>query len=722
MTRSGVSLLPAGLTAVIVLVLLVHQTFGVKDGDHDCATSCGNIHNISFPFRLREQPANCGDERYNLSCEDNQTVLYLLGGKYYVQEIDYSNETIRVVESGIQKDNYSSIPRYFLNDDKLSASDTPYYPSSDLNWSAVAFLMCEKPMNPGIYLNKSTCFESGVYSASNSPNNLTQSKLGFDYVTYGWTKASDVVDESCQVEQIVWTSEQGQLPDDDERNFSCTDYHNKLAYGFQLKWFPMDCINRCGETVYCSVDPNGTLVYRNVGSCIGLPKELFWLYKGFRGILRTLYQAYIAIRVKFFHPQTDGVYNYYNEGDYQLRSYLYRRDRVLSVQLMIILIDFGLFHGAKIILATPFVLAFLIYKWRRRHLSMYNAIEEFLQKHNDLVPIRYSYSEVKKMTKGFKDKLGEGGYGTVFKGTLRSGQLVAVKMLGKSKANGQEFISEVATIGTIHHVNIVQLIGFCVEGSKRALVYEFMSNGSLNKYIFSQEGSILLSFEKMHDIALGVARGIKYLHEGCEMQILHFDIKPHNILLDENLTPKVSDFGLARLFSVDDSIVSLTAVRGTLGYMAPELCYQNIGGISYKADVYSFGMLLMDMTGRRRNLNTFADHSSETYFPTCVYDELHNENDIEIEDAIDEEKKMTKKMIIVALWCIQMKPNDRPSMKKVIEMLEGDIECLQIPPKPFSALSERYIQSDIEESSNQSWSSIQSSELSQYTQSSMQFN
>ncbi|KAG6655969.1 hypothetical protein CIPAW_05G253600 [Carya illinoinensis] len=698
MTR-GVSLLPAGLTAVIVLVLLVHQTFGVKDGDH-CATSCGNIHNISSPFRLRDQPANCGKPDHNLSCEDDQTVLYLFGGKYYVEEINYSNQTIRLVESGIQKDNYSSIPRYFLNYD--TSDKYPYF-FSDRNYSAVAFLKCEKPMNSGIYLNKSTCFESGVYSASNSTNNLTQSKLGFDYVTYGWTKASDVVDESCQVEQIVWTSEQGLLPDDDdERNFSCTDYHNKLAYGFQLVWDYASgrCLNWCGKVVDCSVDPNGTLVYiSDDGSCTGLPKEL--LYKGFRGILRTLYKA---IQEKFFHQS---VYNYYNEGDYQLRSYLYRRDRVLSVQLMIIiLIDFGLYHGAKIILATPFVLAFLIYKWRRRHLSMYNAIEEFLQKHNDLVPIRYSYSEVKKMTKG----------------TLQSGQLVAVKMLGKSKANGQEFISEVATIGTIHHVNIVQLIGFCVEGSKRALVYEFMSNGSLNKYIFSQEGTILLSFEKMHDIALGVARGIKYLHEGCEMQILHFDIKPHNILLDENLTPKVSDFGLARLFSVDDSIVSLTAVRGTLGYMAPELCYQNIGGISYKADVYSFGMLLMDMTGRRRNLNTFADHSSETYFPTCVYDELHNENGIEIEDAIEEEKKMTKKMIIVALWCIQMKPNDRPSMKKVIEMLEGDIECLQIPPKPFSALSERYIQSDIEESSNQSWSSIQSSELSQYAQSSVQFN
>ncbi|KAG2709684.1 hypothetical protein I3760_05G252800 [Carya illinoinensis] len=251
---------------------------------------------------------------------------------------------------------------------------------------------------------------------------------------------------------------------------------------------------------------------------------------------------------------------------------------------------------------------------------MYDTVEEFLQSQNNLMPIRYSYSEICKMTKSFKEELGEGGFGTVFKGMLRSGQLVAVKMLSKSNANGQDFINEVATIGRIHHVNVVKLIGFCVERSKRALVYEFMSNGSLNKYIFSQEGSTLLSYEKICDVALGVARGIEYLHRGCDMQILHFDIKPHNILLDEDFTPKVSDFGLAKLYPADDNIVSLTSARGTLGYMAPELYYKNIGGISYKADVYSFGMLLMEMASRRKNLNTFAEHSSQTYFPTWAYD------------------------------------------------------------------------------------------------------
>ncbi|XP_035548851.1 rust resistance kinase Lr10-like isoform X3 [Juglans regia] len=361
-------------------------------------------------------------------------------------------------------------------------------------------------------------------------------------------------------------------------------------------------------------------------------------------------------------------------------------------------------HVAISVLGAPFVIAFLIYKWRRRHLSMYNDVEEFLQSQNNLMPIRYSFSEIKKMTKGFRERLGEGGFGTVFKGTLRSGRLVAVKMLSQSKANGQDFINEVATIGRIHHVNIVQLIGFCVHGSKRALIYEFMPNGSLNKHIFSSEANIL-NYEKTYDIALGVARGIEYLHQGCDMQILHFDIKPHNILLDENLKPKVSDFGLAKLYPVEDSIVPLTRARGTFGYMAPEMLYKNIGGVSYKADVYSFGMLLMEMVSRRKNLHASTEHLSQIYFPTWIYDQFHDGKNIEIEDATEDERKLCKKMMIVALWCIQLKPSDRPSMMKVIKMLEGDVECLQVPLKPLQPSPKREIKGG-RDNSNQASSSI----------------
>ncbi|MED6144324.1 hypothetical protein PIB30_014672 [Stylosanthes scabra] len=323
-----------------------------------------------------------------------------------------------------------------------------------------------------------------------------------------------------------------------------------------------------------------------------------------------------------------------------------------------------------------------IWKWRRRHLSMYNTIEDFLQSDNNIMPIRYSFKEIKNITAAFNTKLGNGGYGSVFQGKLRSGRSVAVKLLNKDKSNGQEFISEVATIGRIHHVNVVQLIGFCIEGSKRALVYELMKNGSLEKYIFSPQENTSLSCEKLHTISLGIARGIEYLHNGCDMKILHFDIKPHNILLDENFNPKVSDFGLARLYPTDASIVSLTAARGTIGYMAPELFYRNVGAISYKADVYSFGMLLMEMACRRKNLNAMTENSSQIYFPFWVYDQLDHGREITIENDTDEEMKLAKKMMIVALWCIQTKPNDRPSMKRVVEMLTQD-DDLEMPPKPY---------------------------------------
>ena len=335
----------------------------------------------------------------------------------------------------------------------------------------------------------------------------------------------------------------------------------------------------------------------------------------------------------------------------------------------------------RYVIVTVLFIAILTYKWRRRHSSEYENIESYLEQ-NNLMPIRYTYKEIKKMAISFSEKLGEGGYGSVFKGKLRSGPCVAIKVLRKSKGNGQDFINEVATIGRIHHQNVVHLIGYCAEGSKRALVYEFMPNGSLDKFIFSREGNLHLTYDTIYNIAIGVARGISYLHHGCEMQILHFDIKPHNILLDENFIPKVSDFGLAKLYPMKNSIVTMTAARGTIGYMAPELFYNNIGRISHKADVYSFGMLLMEMASKRKNLNPHVDHSSQLYFPLWIHDHIRKEEDVDIEDVTEEENKIAKKMIIVALWCIQLKPNDRPSMNRVVEMLEGDIKDLEIPPKP----------------------------------------
>jgi serine/threonine protein kinase len=188
------------------------------------------------------------------------------------------------------------------------------------------------------------------------------------------------------------------------------------------------------------------------------------------------------------------------------------------------------------------------------------------------------------------------------------------------------------------------------------------------------------------------------------MKILHFDIKPHNILLDENFIPKISDFGLAKLYPAQNSIITMTTAKGTIGYMAPELFYKNIGGVSYKADVYSFGMLLMEMASKRKNMNPHIEHSSQHYFPFWIYDQLEKRGEIELEDVPEEDMKIVKKMIIIALWCIQINPNDRPSMSKVVEMLEGDIDSLEMPPEP-TMYPDEMISADETTISNQTISS-----------------
>jgi serine/threonine protein kinase len=168
------------------------------------------------------------------------------------------------------------------------------------------------------------------------------------------------------------------------------------------------------------------------------------------------------------------------------------------------------------------------------------------------------------------------------------------------------------------------------------------------------------------------------------MQIIHFDIKPHNILLDENFNPKISDFGLAKLYRIDQSILTLTAARGTMGYMAPELLCKNIGNLSHKADVYSFGMMLMEMAGRKKNIN-YMENYWQDYFAKWIYDQCEEAIDTNI--GTEDEKKIALKMIVIALKCIQMKPDDRLSMSDVIDMLEEDEVLQHLPPDPESLLT-----------------------------------
>ncbi|XP_016672423.1 rust resistance kinase Lr10 isoform X2 [Gossypium hirsutum] len=315
-----------------------------------------------------------------------------------------------------------------------------------------------------------------------------------------------------------------------------------------------------------------------------------------------------------------------------------------------------------------------------------SKIEKFLEDYKAFKPSRYSFADIKRITNEFKDKLGQGGYGTVFKGRLSNDVLVAVKILNDSNGNGEEFINEVGSMSRIHHVNVTRLVGFCADGYKRALVYEYLPNESLEKFIFAAKGeNHVLGWNKLQDIALGIAKGIEYLHQGCEQRILHFDIKPHNILLDQNFNPKISDFGLAKLCSKDQSAVSMTAARGTMGYIAPEVLSRNFGNVSYKSDVYSFGMLLLEMVGGRKNIDVTVENTSQVYFPEWAYNHLDNGEETGIRIENESHSEIERKLTIVGLWCIQWYPVDRPSMKVVIQMLEGEADSLTKPPNPFAS-------------------------------------
>ncbi|KAJ9682847.1 hypothetical protein PVL29_018719 [Vitis rotundifolia] len=315
-------------------------------------------------------------------------------------------------------------------------------------------------------------------------------------------------------------------------------------------------------------------------------------------------------------------------------------------------------------------------------------VEAFIRNYGSLAPKRYNYSDVKKMTNSFTSELGQGGFGCVYEGKLPDGRMVAVKLLSNSKGNGQDFINEIASISRTSHINIVTFMGFCFERSRRALIYEFMPNGSLDKFIYnrgSSDESLNLEWKTMYQIAVGIARGLEYLYRGCNTRILHFDIKPHNILLDQNFIPKISDFGLAKLCQKTESMVSMTHARGTTGYIAPEVFCRNFGGVSHKSDVYSYGMLVFEMVGGRKNIDVQVSHSSQIHFPTWIYKQLHLGKDLTVLRSItnEEEEETARKMILVSLWCIQPNPSDRPSIDKVVEMLEGSSHLLEIPLNPF---------------------------------------
>ncbi|XP_045089491.2 G-type lectin S-receptor-like serine/threonine-protein kinase At2g19130 [Aegilops tauschii subsp. strangulata] len=304
--------------------------------------------------------------------------------------------------------------------------------------------------------------------------------------------------------------------------------------------------------------------------------------------------------------------------------------------------------------------------------------------------IAFRYTELVHATKNFSEKLGGGGFGSVYKGVLSDLKTtIAVKKLDGAQQGEKKFRAEVSSIGLIQHINLVKLIGFCCEGDHRLLVYEHILNGSLDGHLFKKSNNAdaaVLNWNSRYQITLGVARGLSYLHQSCHECIIHCDVKPENILVDTSFVPKVADFGLAAFVGRDFSRI-LTTFRGTAGYLAPE--WLTGVAITPKVDVYGFGMVLLEVLSGRRNSPEIYNTSSSgsyrvEYFSVQAISKLHGGDVKSLVDPrlhgdfnLEEAERVCK----VAGWCIQDNEFDRPTMGEVVRVLEG-LQEIDVPPMP----------------------------------------
>uniref|UniRef100_A0A2N9ELD2 non-specific serine/threonine protein kinase n=1 Tax=Fagus sylvatica TaxID=28930 RepID=A0A2N9ELD2_FAGSY len=297
-------------------------------------------------------------------------------------------------------------------------------------------------------------------------------------------------------------------------------------------------------------------------------------------------------------------------------------------------------------------------------------------------PNTFSYAELRSATEDFNpsNKLGEGGFGPVFKGTLFDGRMVAVKQLSVASHQGKsQFITEISTISAVQHRNLVKLYGCCIDRDRHLLVYEYLENRSLDQALFGKS-NLRLDWPTRFSVCLGTARGLAYLHEESRPRIVHRDVKASNILIDGELCPKISDFGLAKLYDDTKTHIS-TRVAGTIGYLAPE--YAMRGHLTEKADVFGFGVVALEILSGRPNSDNSLD-TDKIFLLEWAWTLHENNQSLRLIDPTltEFDEGEATRVIAVSFLCTQASPMMRPSMSRVVAMLAGDIEVGVVTSKP----------------------------------------
>ncbi|GLT64229.1 hypothetical protein SLA2020_367350 [Shorea laevis] len=298
--------------------------------------------------------------------------------------------------------------------------------------------------------------------------------------------------------------------------------------------------------------------------------------------------------------------------------------------------------------------------------------------------LQFDFATIRVATENFSDenKLGQGGFGSVYKGMLLNGQEIAVKRLSSGSGQGdQEFKNEVLLVAKLQHRNLVRLLGFCLEGNERLLIYELMPNASLDHFLFDAIKRLHLDWERRCKIIEGIARGLLYLHEDSQFRIIHRDLKASNILLDAEMNPKIADFGMARLFVLDQTHGNTRRIVGTYGYMAPE--YAMHGHFSIKSDVFSFGVLILEMVSGQKNSYFRIGENLEDLLSYA----WRNWREGTTSNLIDPTLRASStseimRCIHIGLLCVQENVADRPTMASVVLMLNSHSITLLVPSRP----------------------------------------
>ncbi|KAL7185287.1 hypothetical protein ACSBR2_027254 [Camellia fascicularis] len=518
------------------------------------------------------------------------------------------------------------------------------YKGGESNWNVVADLLtsfvgnCGYPMVCGNYgicslHGQCSCVEEAIGNSTFVQINYRQPNLGCSLVT----------PISCSNSQYHTLLE---VKNSSHFYFNSDSSRNYMDENIALE----DCKKSCLENCSCKAALFAyDWTYHSWKGCI-LLSEVFSLINDEGGVDN------ITVFLKVHKPPTT---------QYPIPSPT-NSPQKKSGQVKIILgSSLGAFFGVF------FMVASCIFLFKKK--QEFEDFDEFCVDQVPGMPTRFSYEKLRAMTNNFNHKLGEGGFGSVFQGTLSDGTNVAVKRLNGFGQVKKSFLAEVETIGSIHHVNLVRLIGFCAEKSYRLLVYEYMFNGSLDKWIFQRNQELTLGWQSRRKIIVDIAKGLAYLHEDCRQKIFHLDIKPQNILLDEYCNAKISDFGLSKLIDKDQSQV-VTTLRGTPGYLAPEWLNSII---TEKVDVYSFGVVVLEMLCGRKNLDR-SQPEEDMHLLSLFKRKAEAERLNDIVDKYNDEMQLHGAEVVeimrVAVWCLQSDFSKRPSMSVVVKVLEGSVD------------------------------------------------